>query len=274
MRVEEMIKYGNSFVNPNIVKILVTELLNIKSLELSTHLEDKISTETVDKYISSIKELKNGKPIQYVLGNVNFYGEIFEINPNVLIPRFETEELVERTVAYIKKYFTKPIDIIDLGCGSGVIGLMLEKKVPTNSVDLVDISDKALEVAHKNCVKHNSKSNLIHSDMFTNITKKYDVIISNPPYIKDDEIIEKIVKDNEPHLALFAGKDGLDCYKKILINAKEHMKERCLIAFEIGMTQANDIKMLAEKYLENIRIEVIKDLSDKDRMLFIFKNLE
>ena len=166
------------------------------------------------------------------------------------------------------------MDIIDLGTGSGVIGLTLEKKLSTNSVDLIDISKKALEVTHKNRAKLNSKANLIESDMFKNVEKKYDIIISNPPYIKTDEEIEEIVKNNEPSLALYAGIDGLDCYKKILKDILPHTKERCLIAFEIGMTQATDIKNLVSKYLPNTKVEVYKDLSERDRMLFIFKNLE
>lgn len=141
-------------------------------------------------------------------------------------------------------------------------------------MDLIDISKEALEVTHKNCVKLNSKANLIESDMFSNVKKEYDVIISNPPYIKTDEKIEDIVKNNEPHLALYAGNDGLNCYKKILENVKPHMKDKCIIAFEIGMTQAEDIKKLAYENLENIKIVVKKDLSGKDRMLFILKNIE
>lgn len=110
--------------------------------------------------------------------------------------------------------------------------------------------------------------------MFENVDKKYDIIISNPPYIKTTEQIQDIVKENEPHLALYAGEDGLDCYRKILKNVKEHMNERCLIAFEIGYTQAEDIKKIAYENLSDIRIEVKKDMSEKDRMLFIFKNIE
>ena len=111
------------------------------------------------------------------------------------------------------------------------------------------------------------------NEMFENVTKKYDVIVSNPPYIKTTEEIENIVKDNEPHLALYAGEDGLDYYKKILKNAESHMKDRCIIAFEIGMTQAEDITKLAYENLSDIRVEIKKDLSEKDRMLFIFKNI-
>ncbi len=273
MTVENLLFFAKQHIHSDHAKILIAELLNCNPLELLNHLEEEVSQDQVNLLKKEIKALEENKPLQYVIGHVNFYGHEFDIDNRVLIPRFETEELVENTVKYINKFFTNPVDIIDLGCGSGVIGLTLEKKVSTNSVDLVDISPEALEVTHKNCVKLNSKANIIQSDMFTNIVKKYDIIISNPPYIKTTEEIEEIVKNNEPHLALYAGADGLDCYKKILEQASIHMKDKSLIAFEIGMTQAKDITKLAYQYLENVTIEVKKDLSGKDRMLFIFKNL-
>ena len=274
MRVEDLLVYGKKECHSDLAKMLLAELLELNPLELLNHLDDIVSEENANLYKEECKAVKEGNPIQYVIGNVNFYGEKYDINENVLIPRFETEELVEHTVEYINKFFTEPVDIIDLGCGSGVIGLTLEKKVSTKSVDLVDISPKALSVTYKNCVKHSSMANLINSDMFEKVEKKYDVIISNPPYIKTTEEIEDIVRDNEPHLALYAGEDGLDCYKKILENISNHMKDRCLVAFEIGYTQAEDIKDLVYKNLENVTVEVKKDMSGKDRMLFIFKNLE
>ena len=274
MTVDNLLFFAKQHIHSDHAKILLAELLNKNPLELLTCLEETVPEETVEIYKKEVMALEEGKPLQYVIGNVNFYGNKFYINENVLIPRFETEELVEQTTEYIKTFFTEPVDIIDLGCGSGVIGLTLEQKVSTNSVDLIDISEKALEVTKINKENLNSKANLIQSDMFENITKKYDVIISNPPYIKTTEEIEDIVLNNEPHLALFAGVDGLDCYKKIINNLSNHMKDKCLIAFEIGMTQAGDITNLAKEVLGNIKVEVKKDLSGKDRMLFIFKNLE
>jgi len=110
--------------------------------------------------------------------------------------------------------------------------------------------------------------------MLENITKKYDVIISNPPYIKENEEIEDIVKENEPHLALYAGIDGMDCYKKIFKNINNNMKEKCLVALEIGYEQKEDIINLINEYLDNVQIEVKKDLSEKNRMIFIFKNVK
>ena len=274
MTIEELLVFGKSHCHSDHAKILLAELLNKNPLELLNFLEEQVDDDKVDLYKKEVLALEEGKPIQYVLGNVNFYGNKFYINENVLIPRFETEELVENTINYINKYFNHPIDIIDLGCGSGVIGLTLEKKVSTKTVDLVDISPLVLEVTTKNKDLLKSNANIIESDFFTNTNNKYDVIISNPPYISTNEEIEEIVEKNEPHLALYAGEEGLDCYKKILENIKDHMNDRCLIAFEIGSLQKDRLIDLVNKYLDNVRIEVKKDLSDKDRMLFIFKNLE
>lgn len=273
MTIEDLLFFAKGHIHSDHAKILVAELVNCNPLELLNHLDDYVSEEKVKLLKKEIEAIEKNEPLQYVLGKVNFYGNEFYVDKRVLIPRFETEELVENTINYIKKFFTKPVDIIDLGCGSGVIGLTLEQKVSTNSVDLVDISKEALEVTHKNCEKLNSKANLIESDMLSSVEKKYDVIISNPPYIKTNEKIEDIVKNNEPHLALYAGEDGLDCYRKILKEASKNMKDKALIAFEIGCTQANDIKELVTSYLKDVKVEIKKDLSGRDRMCFIFYNL-
>ena len=232
-----------------------------------------VDNDKVELYKKEVLALESGKPLQYVIGNVNFLGQKFIINENVLIPRFETEELVDYTIKKVKELFTEPVEIIDLGCGSGVIGLSLKNNLSTKSVDLVDISDEALKIAKENADNLGLNVNFIHSDMWKNINNKYDIIISNPPYIKTTEEIEEIVKENEPHLALYAGEDGLDCYKKIFSNIKEHMKDKCLIALEIGYTQANDIIKIINDTLSDVEIEVKKDMSEKDRMIFIYKNL-
>ena len=273
MTVEELLVIGKSYTSSDHAKILLAELLNKNPLELLNYLDYKVNIELSNKYKEELLALKNGKPLQYVIGNVNFYGIKYYINENVLIPRFETEELVENTINYIKKYFNYPIDIVDLGCGSGVIGLTLEKKISTKSVDLIDISPKALTVTKKNIINLNSRANIMENNFLENINKKYDLIISNPPYIKTDEQIENIVKENEPHIALYGGKEGLDCYKEILKNINNNLKEKALIAFEIGSNQAQDLIKLINIYLTNVKIIVKKDLSGRDRMLFIFKNI-
>lgn len=274
MTIEELLVFGKKHCHSNHAKILLGEIINKNPLELLNHLNEKVPHKQEKLYKEGVTALSQGKPLQYVLKKVNFYGNIFYIDERVLIPRFETEELVESTIKYIKQYFYEPVDIIDLGCGSGVIGLTLEKKVSTKTVDLVDISKEALQVTHKNCGNLNSKARIIESNFFEKIEKKYDVIISNPPYIMDEEEIDSIVKENEPALALYGGKDGLDCYRKILGQIKPHMKDKCLIAFEIGYKQAQELKKLIKQYLPKATIKVKKDLSERERMVFIFQNLE
>ncbi|MBQ9011874.1 MAG: peptide chain release factor N(5)-glutamine methyltransferase [Bacilli bacterium] len=160
-----------------------------------------------DKLEEGLQKLKQGLPVQYIVGNVNFYGNTIKVNPNVLIPRFETELLVQKTINYINKYFQNP-KIIDLGTGSGAIAITLKKELNCK-VDAVDISEKALETAKENAKINNTNINFFKSDMLENVTEKYDVIISNQPYIAYDENIEDIVKNNEPAIALFAENEGL-----------------------------------------------------------------
>lgn len=274
MTIEALITYGKQYCHSDHVKLLLAELLEKNVLELLTCLDEVVPDTLVTIYKKEIEALKMGKPLQYVIGNINFYGNRFIINEDVLIPRFETEELVENTIKYIQEKFTSNIKILDIGCGSGIIGLTLKQKFPSAQVDLVDISSKAINIAKQNAKALNLEVNFIESDVFQNVKDKYDVIISNPPYIKTNEEIEAIVKDNEPHLALYGGEDGLDVYKKIFSNISDYLNNKFLIALEIGCTQKNDIIALANTYLANIKIEAKKDLSEKDRMIFIYKDNE
>lgn len=271
MNISELIAYGKKYLHTNQVNILLSELLGYNPLEIYLHLENIIDEDKVNKYKKMVKELANNKPIQYVLGNVNFYGLPFYVDENVLIPRFETEELVENTLKYINKLFpNKDLKAIDLGCGSGNIGITLKKMNDNLRVTCLDISDKALNVAKKNARLLNADIDFVLGDMLDNINTKYDIIISNPPYISENEEIEDIVRDNEPHLALYASDNGLYFYNKILSECKKNLNDKFLIALEIGMTQKEDVINLAHKYLDNIRVECLKDLSNKDRMIFIY----
>lgn len=267
MTIDQAIVIAKKSVHSEHAKIILADILNMNTLELLLYLDKELTKEEEKLYLNKIEKLRLKKPLQYILKNINFYGNIFYINENVLIPRYETERLIEIVVDKSKKLFTKPVDIIDLGTGSGVIGITLEKKLSTKSVDLIDISPKALEIAKINVEKLNSSAKIIESDMFEKINRKYDIIISNPPYIKTTEEVEEEVKNNEPHIALYAGEDGLDAYKKIIKNIKKHLKEQTLIAFEIGQTQAEEIKKLLEEELKNIEVEIKKDLQEKIRYI-------
>ena len=217
---------------------------------------------------TAIKELENGIPVQYIVGNVDFYGNTINVNKNVLIPRFETELLIDKTIKYIKNNFKHHVDILDIATGSGCIAITLKKEIDS-TVDASDISEEALKVAQENALNNKADINFINSDMLTNITKKYDIIISNPPYLTKEDDIMDIVKNNEPEIALYAKDNGLYYYDVILKNIKNNLKDKYLIAFEIGYTQGEAIKNIALKYLDNINVKIEKDYSNKDRFVFI-----
>ena len=222
-----------------------------------------------DKLDNGIELLKKGISPQYIVGNVNFYGNIINVNKNVLIPRFETELLVEKTIKYSKRLFNNnKINILDIGTGSGCISITLKKELDCDVIG-ADISNEALEVARKNAIINNVEIDFINSDVFSNVNDKFDIIISNPPYIRYGEEIEEIVKNNEPHLALYASDNGLYFYDKILRECSNYLNDNFLIAFEIGYEQGEDIKALAYKYLDDINVSIEKDYSNKDRFVFI-----
>ena len=174
----------------------------------------------------AIERLNKNEPIQYIIGDVDFYGNKIKVNKNVLIPRFETEELVENTIKIIKERFNNNIKLLDIGTGSGCIIISIKKELNNIDAYALDISKEALEVAEENAKNNNVKINFINSNVFSNIKEKFDVIISNPPYIAYDEEIMDIVKNNEPHLALYAENNGLYFYEEILSNANKYLNEK------------------------------------------------
>jgi len=220
----------------------------------------------------AIKRLENGEPVQYIVGDVDFYGNIIKVNKNVLIPRPETEELVEKTYNLINEIFpNKNIKILDIGTGSGCIPISLKKLIPESTIVGCDISEKAIEVAKENAKINNTEITFILSDIFSKVEDKYDCIISNPPYIRYDEEIMDIVKNNEPHEALYAPDNGLYFYKEILKQATNYLKDKFIIAFEIGELQADDIMNIAKEYFPECQIYKEQDLRKFDRFIFIIK---
>lgn len=227
-----------------------------------------INEQQTNKYYEGIKRLKQGEPLQYIIGETNFYGYQFEVNKNVLIPRFETELLVQNVLEYASLYFKNP-QILDLGCGSGIIGITLKKEIPTSTVTCLDINLEALKLTKKNAKKQGVSIDVIKSNMLEKVTAKFDIIVSNPPYIGKDEEIEPIVFNNEPHTALFAENKGLYFYEQILKKANSNLKEKNLIAFEIGHKQASEIIKIAKIYFPNAKCSVKKDLTGRNRYIFI-----
>lgn len=234
---------------------------DIEYLKKYIHPEDNLE--------KAIKRLESGEPVQYIIGDVDFYGNILKVNKNVLIPRRETEELVEKTIAYIKKYLNENISILDIGTGSGCIPITLKKLMPNINMNSADISKEALDVAKENAKINNVEVNFINSNIFSEINDKYDCIISNPPYIRYDEPIMDIVKNNEPHIALYADDNGLYFYKEIINNSDKYLNNKFIIAFEIGEEQGEDIINIAKQKYPNSKILLEKDMQHLDRFVFI-----
>ena len=217
------------------------------------------------KYLSRIEKRKEHIPLQYIINKQNFYGLDFYVDESVLIPRYDTENIVDRIVKDCKE--NKCLSVLDLCTGSGCIAVSL-KKSGFEKVYAADISDKALAVAKHNAKLNNADIIFLQSDLYENFPKeiRFDIIVSNPPYISTDEIarIEKQVRDFEPKLALDGGRDGLDFYKKIINLSKNFLNNKGRLYLEIGYDQSKDVVDLAKKEGYD-NIVIIKDLSGRDR---------
>lgn len=217
----------------------------------------------------TISLLEKSYPVQYIIGYVDFYGLKINVNEFTLIPRYETEYLIELTIKEIQQMNLTNLNILDLCTGSGAIGLTLKSLLPSSNVTLSDISKEALIIANKNKTELNLNVNIIESDLFKNITGKFDVIISNPPYVMTNETLPKDVL-YEPHLALYSGPTGIDHIEEIFKNIKSHLNNKYLIALEINEKSETDITNLIKAYFEkNINYKFMKDLAGKTRYLFI-----
>lgn len=268
MKINELLDLTSNY-SKHEKKIILSFLLNCSKTELIIK-EEITDKKIINKYK---KLIKKDIPVQYLLKSSYFFNNKFFVNKNVLIPRPETEILVDETNNLINKYFTnKEISICDIGTGSGVIAITMNILNKNAIVDAVDISNKALKVAKINNKKLNTKVNFIHGNMLNNLKKKYDVIISNPPYLEEtaSHIEEKVLK-YEPHLALFG---GLKYYEEILSNASKYLNKKSIIAFEIGYNQKKDINKIVNKYFKNSKIVNKKDLNGYDRYIFILNNIE
>ena len=215
-----------------------------------------------------VKKLNKNYPVQYLIGNVNFYGYNINVNKNVLIPRFETETLVEKTIEYIKKLKLENGSLIDLGTGSGCISIVLKKELESLNITGLDISNKALKLARKNAKNNKADINFIKENIFKfKPVNKYDILISNPPYITEDDEISPNIK-YEPKKAIFTN-DGLKYYRHIMSTFSNYLNKKNLIAFEIGDKQGKDLKKLAKDFFPKAKIKLERDLSGRDRYLFI-----
>ena len=282
--VKELIKQAESRLDDsnndvNAAKVLFYHLANKEPHELYLMYDEEVDKELEKQFLMGMEEYYNGRPIQYIKGVETFFGHDFKVNENVLIPRYETEELVENILYRIDDYFSgyKNITLCDVGTGSGAIAISLALEEPKLKVYATDISDLALTVAKENANNLKADVEFLVGDMLQPLIEKnlkVDIFVSNPPYIPQEQEIEAVVKDNEPHVALFGGNDGLYFYRKIFERVNELLNERALLAFEMGFDQRELMEEALQKYFPNDPYEIIKDINGKDRMLFIYRNLK
>ena len=274
MKIKELINIGIQKLNKNniedsslITKKLLQKLLNITDTQIVIKSDEQINQDIVNKYEEMLNKIIEGIPLQYITNEKYFYGIKFYVDENVLIPQPDTEILVEEVINICKNK-NKEIKILDMCTGSGCIGICLAKNIKDTSVTLVDISNKALEVAEKNAKENNAKVEIIQSDMFENIKDKYDIIVSNPPYIETDTIKTLSIEvQNEPNLALDGGEDGLKFYRILANNAYRYLNEDGFICMEIGYNQKETVIKILEETQEYKNTYCKKDLAGNDRVI-------
>lgn len=288
MKIKELINWGIKTLQEKQIgdeviksKIVMQYVLDKKQEYIIANSETEIESLKEVEYKKYINELIEGKPLQYITNYQEFMGIKFYVDENVLIPQPDTEILVEETIKETEKKINNGrenfedkniIQVLDLCTGSGAIAVSIAKYFELKNVPVevvaTDISEKALEIAKKNAEFNNVKIKFILSNMFENIDEKFDIIVSNPPYI-ESEIINTLSKEvqNEPHLALDGGKDGLDFYKIIAQDYKKNLKKQGVVLLEIGYNQKISVANLFKENTENVTCT--KDLQGNDRVLKI-----
>ena len=257
----------------NTLRAFLFEFCNDENINLYLEKDNEARKSIVDKYESGVKRLIEGEPLNYVLGYSYFYGYRLKVDEAVLIPRFETEELVGRVLSGYDEYFKdQKINLADVGTGSGAIAIALKKEEDNLNVYASDISKEALEVAILNAQNNQADIRFFEGSMLKPLIEnniKLDILVSNPPYIRNDEVVEHSVRDYEPNVALFGGDDGLKFYRMIFEDAHKVLKERSMMFFEMGYDQKENLTALAREFFPSADINVYKDINNKDRMLVI-----
>lgn len=254
--------------------LLLNELCQAKGLNLYLIMDEEVDSDIATDYLEGIHRLEQGEPLGYVLGYENFYGYDFIVNENVLIPRPETEELTGQVLMLSDLFLEEkeaPV-VFDVATGSGAIGITLSLEAPELKVYASDISKEALEVAKANNEKLNGHVEFFEGDMLDPFIEQglhCDILVCNPPYIPSQEKMDHGVVDYEPNVALFGGEDGLFFYRKLLEKANLVLNPQGIMAFEMGYDQAERLSALAYQYFPKAQVEVIQDMSGKDRILVI-----
>ena len=275
----EVLKINEQYAIDNLkedsgVKLLMLHFSKMNSSNLLLSMDEEIPENVYQDFLYGVdKYVAKNIPVQHIIGYEEFYGHKFIVNGNVLIPRFETEELVANVLMYYDEVFnSEEVNVVDIGTGSGCLAVTLDIEEKNMTVTATDISAEALEVAKLNNEKLKGNVTFIQGDMLKPLQgMKFDILVSNPPYIPNHEYVENLVIDNEPSVALFGGEDGLDFYKEIIKNAESILNDKYIIAFEHAYNKAKHLKKIIKKHIHNVEIIQIKDMQGKDRMTFVNK---
>lgn len=258
------------------VKSLLLFASNKEPSELYLELDRECPTEVETKFMEYLDEYTIKKrPVQYILGYAYFYGYKILVNEGTLIPRWETEELANNILIYYDRMFKgEKVKVLDLGTGSGAIAIALKKEEDNMIVSASDISEDAIEEAKKSAKLNDAEIDFRVGSWFDPFSEdeKFDIIVSNPPYLTTSEYVEDIVKNNEPDVALYGGSDGLKFYRIILENAKKHLKEnKFIIGFEHGYDKKDELNIIIKSHFSDVKIVNLKDSMNRDRMTIIIK---
>lgn len=257
------------------VMAYLVEISRKERFDLYLHFDEQMPADLERQFDEGMARILDQEPMAHVLGYSWFYGYQMIVNPDVLIPREETEELCSRILARIDHIFPDQEEVVcaDVGTGSGAIAITVAKEEPRVRMCATDISEEALEVAKQNAKNNDADIEMLAGDMLEPLKErgmKLDVLISNPPYIPAEEKMERSVVDFEPHVALFGGEDGLKFYRVIFENCRSVLKPKSFMAFEMGWDQRERMSALVESLLPEASYEIIKDMNGKDRMLFVY----
>ncbi|MBD8004449.1 peptide chain release factor N(5)-glutamine methyltransferase [Bacillus norwichensis] len=256
----------------NAGEILLRAQLNMSRSKLFAEQRTPLADQEWYRFEESVKEHAAGKPVQHIIGYEEFYGRKFFVNEDVLIPRPETEELIEATLKKLGAAFksVSGLKVADIGTGSGAIAITLKLELPVLDVFASDLSEKALQTAKKNAECLNAEVQFLQGDLlqpFIDNGLKLDIVVSNPPYIPIHDELSDVVSEHEPHSALFGGKDGLDFYRRFASELPGVLKEQALVLFEIGDGQGEDVKRLLAKSFSAAEIDVVRDINGKERIV-------
>lgn len=256
----ELLSYGHD------MERLILHKNNWEKTDLLLNLQSEVDSDSLRFFNEAKMQLKNHYPVQYLMNEEYFFGLKLFVDEKVLIPRPETEELV---AMILKDYAGDELKVLDIGAGSGAISLALKANRPNWQVTASDISENALKVTKKNARQLDLNLQTIQSDLFENITEKFDIIVSNPPYIAEDEreLMDASVLAYEPELALFADENGLALYRQIVSEVREYLNPRGCLYFEIGFKQGEQVVILLKNEFPTATIEWFKDLYDNQRMV-------